>query len=199
MSGEGRRRRHLSEDETMNTSNIDLSIEDIVARCTASLDELDDMLLGVEPMDPDEARRSAKLPRENGDEIVEEIARQCRLIDLERAGRDTTVEAMLEDMERARALREVLYRQHLAHARLRALRMRLESVVWRSAMTFYAVLRRTAAREPNLKEGLDPVVRFFRRRRARRGLDRSAEVTPGAPPDDSAARGNVRYLRREPP
>jgi hypothetical protein len=123
-------------------------------------------------MTPDEVRHTAKLPRE-GDTIVDELAAQCRAIDLLQADRETTVDGMLESLKDARAFREVIDRHELVLARLHAARVRAESESWRSAMTFYAVLRRTAVREATVKAGLEPVREFFRKgRRGRKSKER---------------------------
>jgi hypothetical protein len=114
-------------------------------------------------MRPDEVRRATKLPRDGGDRVVDELAIQCRAIELTQADRETTVAGMLETLCQARALRAVIYRRELVRARLRAARARAESRSSRSAMTFYAVLRRAAVREASVKAGLEPVRRFFSR------------------------------------
>jgi hypothetical protein len=151
----------------------DPTIQGILTQCQALLEEMDDLLLGIEPMSPEEVRRAAKLPREGGDTVVGELATQCRAIDLLQADRETTVAGMLEALHDARAFRAVIDRHELVLARLRAARVRAESESWRSAMTFYAVLRRTAAREASVKAGLEPVREFFRRGRAGRPSPRA--------------------------
>ena len=157
----------------MNPLTTEWSIDQILAECARHLEEMDDLLLGFEPLSADEARHAAKLPRDGGDDVIEKVAAECAIIDLTRADRDTTVAQMLEAQRRARALREVLYRQHLVTMRLRAARIRAESESWRSAMTFYALLRRTAVREPKVRAGIEPVLKFFQTRRARRrGFER---------------------------
>ena len=118
-------------------------------------------------MSPEEVRHAAKLPCDGGDIVVDELAAQCRAIDLARADRETTVTGMLEALRQARALREVIYRHELVLACLRAARIRAESESRRSAMTFYAVLRRAAPREASVKAGLEPVRAFFKKQRLR--------------------------------
>ena len=49
-------------------------------------------------------------------------------------------------------------------ARLRAARLRAELECWRAALTFCAVLKRAAVREPRVRARLEPVVEFFRAR-----------------------------------
>jgi hypothetical protein len=145
----------------------DPTTEGILTRREALIEEMDDLRLGIEPMTPDEVRR-AKLPIDGGDSVVDELAIQCRAIELTQADRETTVAGMVEALRQARALREVIYRHELVLARLRAARVRAESQSWRSAMTFYAGLRRTAVREASVNAGLEPVRQFFSRGRGRR-------------------------------
>jgi hypothetical protein len=157
------------------------SIDSALSKCTKLLEELDETLVRIEPLLPEHAPHGANLPQEHGDMLIEEIARQCRAIDLERADPETTVARMLEERRRARALRDMLYRQNLAHARLRALCRACESHAWRSALTFYAVLRRTAERDPSVYEGLTLVRRLFKRGgRRRRRLESGVELVEGA-------------------
>jgi hypothetical protein len=127
-------------------------------------------------MSPEETRQAAKLPRTGGEAVVDELAAQCEAIDVTRADRYTTVEGMLEALQRSRLLRDVIERQEAVIARLKGARMRAESESWRAALTFYAVLRRTAVREPRVRDRLQTVKAYFqaRGRGRRRDAHRSS-------------------------
>ena len=138
--------------------------------CNALLEKMGDFLRRTEPVSREDTRHAAKLPRDEGDIGVDELAAQCRAIDLARADRETTGAEVLEASRRARALREVIYRHELVRARLRAARVRAESESWRSNVAFHAALRRAAAREAGAKAGLERVRQFFiKGRELRRG------------------------------
>ena len=47
----------------MNPETIDRPLEDILAECTSLLGRMDDLLGGIEPLEPDEVRRTLKARR----------------------------------------------------------------------------------------------------------------------------------------
>jgi hypothetical protein len=52
------------------------SVDAALSKCKTLLDELDETLDRIEPPLPEEAPRGANLPQEQGDMLIEEIARQ---------------------------------------------------------------------------------------------------------------------------
>ena len=143
----------------------DFTIGSRLSACLDLLAQMDDLLLGFQPTNATEARAS-KVPRNGGAAIVAEVARQCTSIAITRADPDTTVHRMLEALDEERLLREVIARYEEILARLHGARKRASSECWGSAMTFYALLRRLAAKEPALKAKVEPLIQHFRARRS---------------------------------
>jgi hypothetical protein len=151
----------------MNPKDLDRPFEEILAECTALAERMDDLLGGIEPLSTSEVRAMLKL-RKGGDAIIRALAEQCEKLAITRAGH-VSVEDMTRAMDRAQAVRSVLERVELVHARLDSSRLRAASASWSSAMTFYALLRSLSARDPSVKEGLANVVAFFKPRPKRKG------------------------------
>jgi hypothetical protein len=149
----------------MNPNDIDLPFEDLLAECTALLERLDVLLGATEPLEPDEIRRASRAPH-NGEAIVRELAAQCRENAVTHAGH-ITVDDMTRGFDRALAIRRILEKADLVRARLYASRLRVEGESWKSALTFYALLRSLAQHDASMEVGVSAVSAFFRRRKRR--------------------------------
>jgi hypothetical protein len=102
--------------------------------------------------------------------VIGWLADECNAAQFEWADRETTVSGMLESLERARLLRDVIVRCRDVIERLDGERRRNEAASWRAALLFYAVLKRVekVAPEPRDTDGWRGVKAFFERRRGGR-------------------------------
>ena len=86
----------------MHTVRPILSNLEILDHCDRLLEEIEDLLLGVEPMSTEEIRRMATVPSD-ADDFVVEVIRLCKALDLERLCEGTTLANATEDMALASA------------------------------------------------------------------------------------------------
>jgi hypothetical protein len=149
----------------MNPSDIDMPFDDLLAECTALLERLDVLLGATEPLGADESRRAHKAPK-NSEAIVRALAAQCGENAITHVGH-VTVDDMTRGFERAQSLRRVVEMADLVRARLHASRFRVENQSWKSALTFYALLRSLAPHDGSTKAGASAVAVFFQHRKRR--------------------------------
>jgi hypothetical protein len=132
----------------------------IIERCHSLLEEMEDMLVAVEPMSPAEVRRAAKVPR-GREPVVAHIARLCAAMGLTHLSEGPALAEAKADLEEAHALRTLRDRHDRARDRLDAWRLSAETRGWGAILAFYATLRRLARRNAALAEALAPAKAFF--------------------------------------
>jgi hypothetical protein len=143
----------------MNLLTIDRPFEDVLADCASLLERMDHLLWDLEPLTPDEARRATS-PRHAADAVIAEIAAICADLEIAHAG-----PVAVDDMQASRAhalrLRHLVERVDLVRAKLHAARAEAEARSWRTALTFYALLKGLCLHDPSMKARLQSLRTFF--------------------------------------
>ena len=143
----------------------ELALPEILDECTSLLERAEELLGNYEPMSGDEIRRMRKVPKK-GDAIISSLATLCDELEIDEAG-PVTADGMTSALARAVAIRRVLELADRVTRRLDASRMLTEGDAWSAALTFYALFRGLAVRDPEVKEKIRATVDAFRPRRRR--------------------------------